>query len=917
MNPTLFNEDYLQPLTDNLAEQNKKIYITGDFNFDLLNTEHAETFNFFETMMSNHLLPTITVPTEINKKHSTVIDNIFTNQIHPDMKTGNLSVGISDHLISFLAVPRDNQNHMPKKNNYYVRCTKKFIREEFILDYLEIDWDVELEAHKRDTNHSTNIFFTRIEGLLDKHMPLRKMTQKEFKKRYKPWITDEIIEMINKKDAIFKKYIKAKMERRRQELHDEYKQLKNNITDLTRRKEKEHYDTYFTTNKKNLQMIWKGIKEVINIKSKSFSQPNCIIEKGTNKTITEPKEIATSFNKYFTSIAEDILNKRKYTGNKNHKEYLRNPNRSTFAVYECDPVEVENLITQLNPNKKSGPKSIPVNILQMLKKDISYPLSTIFNVSLTTGVHPDSLKIAKTIPIFKKGSKLETGNYRPISLLSNINKLLEKLMYARIYKFLDKMKCFYKLQFGFRNRHSTAHALIEITEKIRQALDNGMSACGVFIDLQKAFDTVNHSILLDKLEYYGIRGISNNWFKSYLTNRTQYVSIQGYDSKAEQLKHGVPQGSVLGPLLFLIYINDLHVAIHNSHVYHFADDTNLLNINNSAKKLQKQINYDLKCLYKWLLANKISLNCAKTELIFFHKPNSNMDTYKSLKIKMNGHKLVPSEYIKYLGMYIDSTLSGKHHCDILNTKLKRANGMLSKIRHYVPREELQSIYHAIFSSHMIYGCQVWGQGDKDNLEKICKLQNRALRTINFEGPRAESNNLYAGNKILKLEDFIKLNNCLFIHDHIHKNLPECFENYFLTLNSLYFERTKNAKLGCIFVPFKNSTKYGLNSITHQSLLTWNKITKELKTDLSKMSRHDLKSLLVRYFLSKYGGNNVANIIINNNNNNNNNRNRDRNRKRNHDRNNINNARADNPRRQVRHVPSRWGEAVPGAVPIPL
>ena len=390
MNPTLFNEDYLQPLTDNLAEQNKKIYITGDFNFDLLNTEHTETFNFFETMMSNHLLPTITVPTKINKKHSTVIDNIFTNQIHPDMKTGNLSVGISDHLISFLAVPRDNQNHMPKKNNYYVRCTKKFIREEFILDYLEIDWDVELEAHKRDTNHSTNIFFTRIEGLLDKHMPLRKMTQKEFKKRYKPWITDEIIEMINKKDAIFKKYIKAKMERRRQELHDEYKQLKNNITDLTRRKEKEHYDTYFTTNKKNLQMIWKGIKEVINIKSKSFSQPNCIIEKGTNKTITEPKEIATSFNKYFTSIAEDILNKRKYTGNKNHKEYLRNPNRSTFAVYECDPVEVENLITQLNPNKKSGPKSIPVNILQMLKKDISYPLSTIFNLSLTTGVHPST-----------------------------------------------------------------------------------------------------------------------------------------------------------------------------------------------------------------------------------------------------------------------------------------------------------------------------------------------------------------------------------------------------------------------------------------------------------------------------------------------------------------------------------------------
>ena len=146
MNPTVFNEDFLQPLTEQLSNQNKKIYITGDFNFDLLNTDHKDTFNFFETMMSNHLLPTITVPTKINKKNSTVIDNIFTNQIHPDMKTGNLSVGISDHLISFLTVPRDNQNHLPKKNNIFIRSTKNFNREQFILDYLEIDWDIELEA---------------------------------------------------------------------------------------------------------------------------------------------------------------------------------------------------------------------------------------------------------------------------------------------------------------------------------------------------------------------------------------------------------------------------------------------------------------------------------------------------------------------------------------------------------------------------------------------------------------------------------------------------------------------------------------------------------------------------------------------------------------------------------------------------
>ena len=278
---------------------------------------------------------------------------------------------------------------------------------------------------------------------------------------------------------------------------------------------------------------------------------------------------------------------RKYEGNKSHTDFLTNPLEESFVIYQCDHKEVEIIINSLNPKKETGPNSIPTDILLMLKKEISYPLSQIFNLSLSTGVYPDIFKIAKAIPIFKKGSQLCTSNYRPISLLSNLNKILEKLMFNRMYEFLEKYKCIYKLQFGFRKKHSTNHALIEITENIRKALDNNKFACGIFIDLQKAFDTVNHSILTNKLNHYGIRGIANNWFKSYLKNRSQYVSIQGSDSDLSSVKHGVPQGSVLGPLLFLIYINDLHKAIRNSSVYHFADDTNLLNINTSPQRMQK------------------------------------------------------------------------------------------------------------------------------------------------------------------------------------------------------------------------------------------------------------------------------------------------------------------------------------------
>ena len=317
-----------------------------------------------------------------------------------------------------------------------------------------------------------------------------------------------------------------------------------------------------------------------------------------------------------------------------------------MALYECDEVEVFNLILMLNPKKKNGPNSIPTEILHLLANDICKPLSIIFNKSFASGECPDLLKMASTVPIFKKDSKLIVSNYRPISLLSNINKILEKLMFKRVYDFLEKYKCIYKLQFGFRSKHSTNHALVDITETIRAALDDKKIAGGIFVDLQKAFDTVNHEILIEKLSHYGIRGKTNDWFRSHLSNRMQYVSILGNDSGIKYMKHGVPQGSVLGPLLFLIYINDLNKAIKYSKVYHFADYTNLLKISNSPSQLRSQINIDLKLLYKWLLANKISLNCAKTESIIFHKPGQK-PSYE-FKFKMNGHRVRPSDSIKYL-----------------------------------------------------------------------------------------------------------------------------------------------------------------------------------------------------------------------------------------------------------------------------
>ena len=262
-----------------------------------------------------------------------------------------------------------------------------------------------------------------------------------------------------------------------------------------------------------------------------------------------------------------------------------------------NPSEVLKTINSLSSNKASGPNSIPSKILNLIKTDLSEPLSFLFNLSFTSGSFPNLLKLTKVIPIYKnKGSPLEISNYRPISLLSNIEKILEKIMYSRIFNFLNIHQTFFVRQFGFRKSHSTIHTLITIIEKIRKALDNGNFVCGIFVDLQKAFDTVDHSILLSKLNHYGIRGIANSWFRSYLSNRSQFVTISHIKSSTKHIPHGVPQGSVLGPLLFLIYINDLNKAIFSSETFYFADDTHLLHFNTNLLSLCNRVNRDLRSL---------------------------------------------------------------------------------------------------------------------------------------------------------------------------------------------------------------------------------------------------------------------------------------------------------------------------------
>ena len=394
-----------------------------------------------------------------------------------------------------------------------------------------------------------------------------------------------------------------------------------------------------------------------------------------------------------------------------------------------DPIEVMNVINSLNASKASGPNSIPSHLFKLCSPILCKPISFIINESFNQGIFPDILKLAKVTPVYKSGPTEVCSNYGPLSLLSNISNVIEKTVCTRLNDFLEKYELLYDLQFGFRKNYSTNHALINLVTNINDILEGGEYACGIFIDLQKAFDTVNHDILLNKLEIYGVRGIPLNWFESYLKGRKQFVALESANSDIQVMDFGVPQGSILGPLLFLIYINDFRRSVKSGLVQHFADDTVILFRNTSMKKLNRILTREISTFYDWLCANRLSLNSTKSDVLLFRAKNKRCEVKFNLKVK---NKRIPlSKKTTYLGIVLDSRLAWIDQISELSKKLARANGLLAKIRYYVDTPTIKSLYYSLFHSHMTYGCLTWGLASKSNISRIIKLQQHALRIITF------------------------------------------------------------------------------------------------------------------------------------------------------------------------------------------
>jgi hypothetical protein len=473
-------------------------------------------------------------------------------------------------------------------------------------------------------------------------------------------------------------------------------------------------------------------------------------------------------------------------------------------------------------------------------------LSKVINASFTTGFVPDMLKIAKICPIFKNGDKCVISNYRPISLLPSFSKIYEKLVYVRLLRYLDKLHILNDCQFGFRSNRSTSMAVLEMTEKISDAIENNQFAIGVFVDLSKAFDTLDHSILLAKLQFYGIRGIALDWFKSYLCNRNQFVCFNGYSSTYLPITCGVPQGSILGPLLFLIYINDICNIAKMAHIILFADDTNIFLADHNLYNLICNINKEVDLISKWFQMNKLSLNVSKTNFVLFKSPKKSYNNNQILnQILINGLPIKQVHSAKFLGVYVDEHLSWSDHVDTVKEKISKTCGILSKLKYRLPQCALINIYNSLILPYLNYCAIVWANCSQYKLNSILILQKRAVRNLCHLKYLAHTAPYFKSLKLLKIFDIYTLQVCQFMFKVTYNLLPPSFIENYKTNSDVHCYNTRKSKNYHILSV--RTTKRS-KSLTHNGPRIWNSLSNDIKliNSLPSFSKSVISSLLNTY-----------------------------------------------------------------------
>ena len=561
--PSSLPTNYIETLKSKLQSldrhKNKPIVILGDTNVDLLQFKtdiNAQSIS--DISLSHGFAQVISRPTRITDHSATLIDHIYTNSLSLTSSTGILINDISDHLGTYI-----NLNF---KNNFSLNCKsdtrqsqsddqpyRKYSPENIENFVQFINAETWATTYEEDTAQGQyDKFIETYFAHYDSAFPEIKNSNKRKHQRRNPkkWILPWLEEACDRKNRLYREFVKSPTLANK----IKYTKMKKFVTKHIKLAKNKYYSKYFKDHQENSKKQWQMINNLLNRGKKKNKTIKLTLSDGS--IVSTPKAVANTFNEYFCNIASELKAKITHSHHSNYKNSLGTPVLNSIYLRDTNPQEIVEHIKNLKNKSTADTKIEPLKALTNCYNFIE-TFATVINTSLKDGVCPSQLKFANVIPIHKNGSKTDVTNYRPISLLPTFSKIFEKTLHERVSDFLSKNSSLHPLQFGFRKYHSCEHALLAAKNEILQTLDKKHIAMLLLIDFSKAFDMVDHQILLYKLSHYGIRGVALNWFHSYLNDRSQRVRINNTYSDYKSLTHGIPQGSILGPLLFIIYINDL------------------------------------------------------------------------------------------------------------------------------------------------------------------------------------------------------------------------------------------------------------------------------------------------------------------------------------------------------------------------
>jgi len=795
---TVLFEDVLPRINPGTAS-----VICGDLNMDILTPDLTalELVHNFSSFSFVPLINDITRPTDGG---GSCIDHIFSNQTF-DTFSGIFDSLITDHFPVFTVfyAPSNLPRIRKKFRDHSRDCLKRLKREvKVVFEYLG-------DLLLTDVNSCVDIFEKCLYSLYDSCCPEREKIVSA-KRLSKPWLNDELFLDINRKHSLFRDYKRGIVN------YNDYNNFKNLVKRKLTRVKRSYFKEKFLS--RDSKAIWKNINSLTSRNRKDkFSGPP--LEAFAEHNISSDAALCHRFNNFFATVGANLGDS--ITGDQlNALSYMGDRIPVTFFMRPCDAGEVERKLTSLS---NSGSDSVPIFIYKYLKSEISSIISRLFNLSVIEGEFPSCLKTARVVPVYKSGSASLVSNYRPISILSVLSKVFEKLMYDRLISFLDSNDVLTNNQFGFRKHHSTSDAVLQFLNDAYMSLEKNSHFVTVCLDLSKAFDTVSHDILLRKLSHVGVRGLSSQWFTSYLCNRSQYVRIRGIKSDLRPLTAGVPQGSVLGPLLFLLYINEMSNVCPGLNCLHYADDTTIYASGRDINQVSMQLQHGLTCVDDWMRNNKLVINIQKTNCMLISNIVSR-DMLPPISIRDSNIDMVTC--VKFLGVLIDCNLNFKEHVDMVCSKVSRAIGAIRRIRCYITDYVLTTLYYSLIYSHLTYGILSWGNSSECGINRIERLRLRYLRLYDgqyFDQPNRQT--LLVFRKIFIYFAIVKLVQCYKFGRHSY------FRDILYGLVPLHDHNTRFAECNSLNLPLVR-LRQTQRSFLPAAIAAWNGLPAELREEYS-------------------------------------------------------------------------------------